>query len=31
MFGYTIHARIFIILTDEKEDGGEAIKKSFTS
>ena len=31
MFCYTIHARIFIILTDEKEDGGEAVKKSFTS
>ena len=31
MFGFTTHARIVIILTDEKEDGGEAVKKSFTS
>ena len=31
MFGYTTFARIFIIFTDEKEDGGEEVKKSFTS
>ena len=31
MFSCNTLARIFIVLTDEKEDGGEAVKKSFTS